>query len=395
MSSINLPSFPMMVGTVRWCKLIGLWDGTGSARYHPRTLTLLLALIFWYILPTCMFVLRRQDRPLTLVMKAVHEVMAMTAFVLRISAHALSRSTLEKCFYEVQGALDEFARNGQLSEDMRKHLERADVVLARYYIPGNLFGIFLYGGLPGVLAIGRFVFTGYAEELPATVLEADYVLFDHQSNFWIWLPTLIVSVAVQYGMIIGITANETFCWNLIHHVSCLFKIVSARVARLDEFEEEEAYQQELEAILETHLVCYRSVCYLEKALYLQMAVLYSACVAVTCFVLFVVSIVDDLFLLAMMAFVLNYHVFLIFSFSVLGSELMDASTSVAEAIYNIKWYNRSISEQRCLQFMIYRSQNAIFITAGKFFKLTRATFMVAMKTAFSYFTIMQQLYAEE
>lgn len=91
-----------------------------------------------------------------------------------------------------------------------------------------------------------------------TILPNSYVLFDHQSNFWIWLPTLIVSVAVQYGMIIGITANETFCWNLIHHVSCLFKIVSARVARLDEFEEEEAYQQELEAILETHLVCYRS-----------------------------------------------------------------------------------------------------------------------------------------
>lgn len=173
MSSINFPSFQMMVGTTRWCKLIGLWDGTRASKYHPKTLTLLVALIFWYILPTWMFVLRGKNRPLTLLMKAVHELMAMTAFVLRISAHALSRSTLERCFFEVQSALDEFARKGQLSEAMRKHLVRADVILAKYYIPGNLFGIFLYGGLPGVLAIGRFVVTGHADDLPATVLEAE------------------------------------------------------------------------------------------------------------------------------------------------------------------------------------------------------------------------------
>nr|XP_029722549.1 odorant receptor 49b-like [Aedes albopictus] len=125
-----------------------------------------------------------------------------------------------------------------------------------------------------------------------------------------------------------------------------------------------------------------------------MALLYCSCIFQTCYIMFVVSVIDDLFLLASMAFVLQYTVFLILSFSMLGTELMDASSSISNAIYNTKWYEWPAPQRRLVFFMLMRSDRVVAISVAKFFHLSRSTFGVAMKTAFSYFTLMQRFLGE-
>lgn len=107
-----------------------------------------------------------------------------------------------------------------------------------------------------------------------------------------------------------------------------------------------------------------------------------------------------------MAFILQYTVFLIFSFSMLGTELMDAvsqhiyvfnpyvnytllhripqSSLISEAIYNTKWYEWAAPERRLLLFMLMRSDRVVAISAAKFFHLNRATFGVVLRNDNNY-----------
>ncbi|XP_062538318.1 odorant receptor 67c-like [Armigeres subalbatus] len=250
-----------------------------------------------------------------------------------------------------------------------------------------------YGWLPATLTIVRYAFGGKESvELPSTVLEADFIVFDHKANFWIWLPTMIISIVVQYVMLTYMSVSECLHWNLLHHVSCLFKIVRQEISRLNDYKSPEVFKEQLGAIVEVHEVCFRSARRLESVLSPVMALLYCSCIFQICYVMFVVSMVDDLVLIASMAFVLQYTVFLIFSFSMLGTELVEASASVSDAIYNTKWYGRAAADSRLLLLMLMRSNRVVAITAAKFFYLNRSTFGVTLKTAFSYFTLMRRVF---
>lgn len=107
--------------------------------------------------------------------------------------------------------------------------------------------------------------------------------------------------------------------------------------------------------------------------------------------------VDDFFIIAMMLFVTSYQMFLVFSFSMLGTELTEAvislnklctmtffeafpisqqSSAISEAIYQYGWTERTPSEQKLLMFVQMRSQRRVAITVWKFFALGRASFSV-------------------
>ncbi|XP_029722550.2 odorant receptor 67c-like [Aedes albopictus] len=205
----------------------------------------------------------------------------------------------------------------------------------------------------------------------------------------------VVSITVQYLMLGTVAAQECLFWNLLHHISCLFRIVRLEVARLDQYTDPKQFTERLACIVSTHEVCFRCARCLEDVLYPLLALWYSTCILQTCYIMFVVTVIDDLVIIASMVFVLQYTVFLIFSFSMLGAELMDESARVSDAIYNTHWHLRMATERRLLLFMLMRSDRPVGITAAKFFYLNRSTFAVAMKTAFSFFTIMRRFYEEE
>lgn len=118
-----------------------------------------------------------------------------------------------------------------------------------------------------------------------------------------------------------------------------------------------------------------------------------------CSMLLVFTVIQpDLGFLLMMSVALQYNVFLIFTFSMLGTELTEAvsfeqstiwtrpaplmnmsvasfqSLSVSDAVYSIRWYEKSPAERRLLLFVQMRAQKQAAITAAKFFYLTRASF---------------------
>lgn len=166
------------------------------------------------------------------------------------------------------------------------------------------------------------------------------------------------------------------------------------------------------------LVYHRNALCLETVLSPVMFILYCTFVTKVCAMMLLVTIVwssflnqtitkkmmicnflqvDDFFIIAMMLFVTSYQMFLVFSFSMLGTELTEAvislnklctmtffeafpisqqSSAISEAIYQCGWTERTPSEQKLLMFVQMRSQRRVAITVWKFFALGRASFSV-------------------
>ncbi|XP_055644474.1 odorant receptor 67c-like [Toxorhynchites rutilus septentrionalis] len=384
-----------MASTVRLCKLVGLWKDYESQKPHWRAFFILACLIFCFILPSSVYIILSPES-FTTILKAILELFSITLFALRIGVHIVYSSMYQKCFDNVQSVLSEFvdSPNKEIQQKI-EHLRKSADYLIRFYVSAVMVQGIIYGIIPMLVTSFRYLTNSETLKLPATMIEANFVFFDQKSHFAIWLPVIMTLTTVQYMMVAAFTANECLGWNLLHHVSCLFHIIGMEISQLDGCVDAGVYRRKLAVIVKNHDVCYRSARLLEQIFSPVMALLYCACIIQTCYIMFVISATDDLMLIGIMVYVLQYIVFLLFAFSMLGSELTEASSSITNAIYNTKWYERAAPEQRLVLIIQRRSQKMVTISASKLFPITRVTFMTAMKTAFSYFSIMVQLYTSD
>nr|DAA80394.1 TPA_exp: odorant receptor 53 [Aedes aegypti] len=370
MNTNSQPPFRLMSASLKLCKWLGLWHDANLDKPCWQTVFLILCLLFWYILPGYMYIVRG-EKMLQDLLKPILEVFSMAVIVLRCLIHMINRQSVQECFADLQNAISKF-KNSPYEDVQRilRHLLKSADYIVKFYVSIVFVQASLYGFLSAALTTFKYCTSDEIIQLPSAVMDADYVLFDHTVNYWIWLPVTIVSLIIEYLMMISISAQECLFWNLLHHISSLFKIVHLEIARLDQYKD-------------------------PKVLSPLLALWYCACIAQTCYLLFFISMVNDVVVVASMIFVLQYVVFLIFSFSMLGAELMEESARVSDAIYNTQWYNRMAAERRLLLFMKMRADRPVGITAAKFFYVNRSTFAEAMKSAFSFFTIMQQFYGDK
>lgn len=58
-------------------------------------------------------------------------------------------------------------------------------------------------------------------------------------------------------MLTSLAANECLNWNLLHHVSCLFKMVKFEIAHLGECSTSDEFKKRLAKIVTIHDAAYR------------------------------------------------------------------------------------------------------------------------------------------
>uniref|UniRef100_A0A182MJX7 Odorant receptor n=1 Tax=Anopheles culicifacies TaxID=139723 RepID=A0A182MJX7_9DIPT len=99
---------------------------------------------------------------------------------------------------------------------------------------------------------------------------------------------------------------------------------------------------------------------LQEILDVQMLSLYLSTVFALCLMMTVLSLAfKDVYLLITMICVIGYCLFQIFSFSYLGTELIEESGAVAEAIFHSAWYNQSVERQKDIRFAMMRGNKAV------------------------------------
>ena len=69
--------------------------------------------------------------------------------------------------------------------------------------------------------------------------------------------------------------------------------------------------------------------------------------------------------------------------------LLTQSESIVQAVYSSAWYDLENRVKKDIIFVMMRAQTPLYITAGKFFYVTRNTIIQLLKTAFSYLSVLR------
>nr|QXE93212.1 odorant receptor 31 [Eucryptorrhynchus scrobiculatus] len=75
-----------------------------------------------------------------------------------------------------------------------------------------------------------------------------------------------------------------------------------------------------------------------------------------------------------------------------GNLLTIKSLQVSDACFNYEWVNSSTSTKKILLIILTQSQRPLYLTVGRFARLSMTSYLMILKTAYSYFALMQSLY---
>ncbi|XP_011498909.1 PREDICTED: odorant receptor 4-like [Ceratosolen solmsi marchali] len=78
-----------------------------------------------------------------------------------------------------------------------------------------------------------------------------------------------------------------------------------------------------------------------------------------------------------------------FIYAYASDYLLSQSESIVQAAYSSGWYNLENRLKRNFIFIIMKAQNPLYITAGKFFYITRNTAIQLLKSTFSYISVLR------
>ncbi|XP_011705060.1 PREDICTED: odorant receptor coreceptor-like, partial [Wasmannia auropunctata] len=78
----------------------------------------------------------------------------------------------------------------------------------------------------------------------------------------------------------------------------------------------------------------------------------------------------------------------LFYFSFQGQRLIEHSMQIGDKIYNSSWYNLPVKSQRLLLYVMQRSMQPNFFSAGKIYIFSLKNFTTVIQSAVSYFTVL-------
>ncbi|XP_012531307.2 odorant receptor 13a isoform X2 [Monomorium pharaonis] len=78
----------------------------------------------------------------------------------------------------------------------------------------------------------------------------------------------------------------------------------------------------------------------------------------------------------------------LFCYCLQGQRLIDHSVRIREKIYNSSWYNIPAKSQRLLLYVMKRSMQPNFLSAGKIFVFSLKSFTTVLQSSVSYFTVL-------
>ncbi|XP_053672785.1 odorant receptor 49b-like [Anopheles nili] len=377
--------------SVQLLRRIYCWNGTRGQPF-PWFGYLLVGLypVVW-IIPSCTFIVTSRDN-VTKLLKAVNEQIVFFAIFYKMYSFAKKFQQWEQLYYDIQCAFLSVVQNTDVQiQKILGHVGKSARFLTKYYVSVMLFDCALYGLAPMVFVVIKYAVTGSYNVPLATPLEANYFIPGYQTNFWIWLPfdCLLNVILLMHGVMLF--SIECFIWNMLHGTACLFRILQIEADQLVGNERKGQSSTDIRNFIVLHNSVLRSAGKMEEILRGEILFLFMSTIFALCLMMSVMSVAfKDVYLLITMACVFGYCLFQTFAFSNLGSELIEESTAVADAIYRSKWYTQDAKSQRNFGFMVMRAQKPVQLTAAKLFVVTRYSFTQMIRQTYAVFTMMSR-----
>ncbi|XP_041786928.1 putative odorant receptor 59c [Anopheles merus] len=326
-------------------------------------------------------------------MKAANEQIVFSLIFCKLCFYAIHFRRWEKLFYNLQRSFSSVLNNPSLEiQTILGHVTKSTHKLTKYYCSTVSFNCAAYGLFPMLFVVVKYAVTGSYDVPLSTPIEANYFIPGLRTNFWVWLPVNLTLSAMLELHGFALFFVETFTWNLVYATSCMFRILQILANELShQSRNEKEWNIKLKTFIALHDSVLRSAEILEEILSLQMLLLYISTILALCLGMVVLSLaVNEVYVLLTTMAVFGYCTFQTFSFSYLGTELIEQSEAVADAIFHSKWYTQKLNRQKDMCFLMMRANKPVKLTAAKLFVVTRDSFTQVIKQAYTIFALMSQ-----
>lgn len=186
-----------------------------------------------------------------------------------------------------------------------------------------------------------------------------------------------------------ISTFDTISTGLIIHISTQFEIVSDSISLVPR---SACPKNDLRKCIEHHCLIFDTIKKTENALSMMFLFQFLGSLMTICVGLYQTSIVEKNSPTFVFMFCFTSAImFQLYIICQNGQEMSNASEKVALAVYNSDWTILNSRMKKDLGFILFRSQQTCFLTAGKFSKLSLQTFMALVKGSVSYFMVLKKL----
>ncbi|XP_011861191.1 PREDICTED: odorant receptor 43a-like [Vollenhovia emeryi] len=190
--------------------------------------------------------------------------------------------------------------------------------------------------------------------------------------------------------IMSYTGIDNFLGLLIFHICGQLDILKNRLIRFDKYIDSDM----LKNCVTEHVRLIRAIAVIEDTYNITLLVLFVYFSILFAFLSFcIINLVSDgnkvslIYLICLMSIIFNLfgHMCL---YCALGEFLMAQCNEIYYAAYNNQWYSMNLKIVQDLLLFMTRGSKPIYLTAGKMFPLTMATFCSLVKTSGGYISIL-------
>ncbi|XP_011686089.1 PREDICTED: odorant receptor 13a-like [Wasmannia auropunctata] len=224
--------------------------------------------------------------------------------------------------------------------------------------------------------------------------EAYYFVDIEKYFFYIFIH---VFVSIEIGMTVTI-AHDSMIVVYMEHACSIFAVAGFRFQTLSRNVRDDAisitspddvYYQKIAISVYAHWRALRFAELLESTFYVTFAVqILIVTIAMSITLLQIVLRLDEVLEAMRYTLFVIVQVVHLFYFSMQGQRLIDHSVQMRDKIYNSSWYNIPAKSQRLLLYVMRRSMQPNFLSAGKIYIFSLKSFTTVVQSSVSYFTVL-------
>nr|QHR83177.1 odorant receptor 63 [Ceracris nigricornis] len=278
----------------------------------------------------------------------------------------------------------------------------------------TLYMTFLGGSSPGIWAIIPTIMRKFGifppeRELPAT---AYYSSRDTETPYYQMLCTLQF-FSMQYAFFAEV-GPDLFFASIIIHTAGQLEALNARLSSIgqitgnigasgekhvkapgkyfDEIPCEELVWKDLCSCIRHHQEVIELIKEIERLMSKVVLVHFTGTTIVICVTLYQSSQnTENIAALFMLQAYLGIVIYEIFIYCWYAGDILYQNSQLATSAYSCGWPGAPLRLQRALAFIICRSQRPLGLTAGKFYYVSRETFVRLMSASYSYYALLNQV----
>ncbi|XP_039307225.1 odorant receptor 13a-like isoform X1 [Solenopsis invicta] len=237
------------------------------------------------------------------------------------------------------------------------------------------------------------------ESRPILPTYPGYYFVDERKYFFYTFSHAIMAWEIAMS---GIVSHDCILLTYIEHVCSIFTLVGLRFERLMckrnntmnvlHSHTSDVYRKQIAFSVYTHRKALKFAQLIEDTFSLTLAIqiaLNTIMISITLLQITQQN-ADILEVIRYVMYVVGQLIHL-FCLSFEGQKLIDHSLQTRDKIYNSLWYETSPKTQRILLFVMQKSLQPIFLSAGKIYIFSMENFTMIVQTSMSYFTVLSSL----